>query len=167
MLSESTYLSVPPLFGPNPGVRLVREMSFFCCAFLQRVDSVGLPQQWDVLWLAGCCTSQYFRACRSSQAVHVLAPTLKSARACCVFSRAESEVPSSLSLFPWKTSASWLLPSTHRGRRNFLALVGISLRTSAYCFILDARSCRDVSEVLFPHWEAVFAVGEEGQELSF
>lgn len=120
-----------------------------------------------LLWLAGCCTSQYFRACRSSQAVRVLVPAPKSARACCVFSRAEREVPSFLSLFPWKTSASWLLPSTHRGRRNFLALVGISLHNSAYCFILGAGSAGDVSEVLFPHWEALFAVGEEGQELSF
>lgn len=55
LLSESTYLSVPPLFGPNPGVRLAREIRFFfflCCAFLQGVVGVGLPQQWDVL---GCC----------------------------------------------------------------------------------------------------------------
>lgn len=112
-----------------------------------------------LLWLAGCCTSPYFRACTSSQAVRVLALTLKSARACCVFSRAESEVPSFLSLFPWKTSVSWLLPSTHRGRRNFLALVGISLHNSGYCFVVDAGSagmsvrCSLLTGKHFLQWE--------------
>lgn len=51
---------------------------------------------------------------------------------------------------------------------------GISLHLWGSCFItllivsflvLEVQGC--VSEVLFPHWEALFAVGEEGQELSF
>lgn len=164
LLSESTYLSVPPLFGPNPGVRLAREIRFFffvlCfpsgswwCRTPPAVGCAGL------LWLAGCCISQYFRACRSSRAVHVLAPTPKTARACCVFSRAEREVPSFLSWFPWKTSASWLLPSMHRGRRNFLALVGISVVSF---LMLEVQGC----QVLFPHQQALFAMGEEGQVLN-
>lgn len=159
LLSESTYLSVPPLFGPNPGVRLAREIRFFffvlcfpsgsCwCRTPPAVGCAGL------LWLAGCCTSQYFRACRSSRAVRVLAPTPKSARACCVFSRAWKRGSLVSELISLENQCELAAPQHAPRQEEFPCTCG-----NLCCFVLDAGSagvsvrCCFLTSKLFLQWE--------------